>query len=200
VTRIAYAHAKGERMFEHIQVVIMSAGQSCSQILGSWLSAYKLDWRYGSEVYGIDLARGQNINRFLEFDVPKGKTHLLCIDHDMIPLIETNKILTSPGDLIYCGYCGRMGSPGHYGDDDFGCACFRVSAKLLMTMQKPYFQTTVVDDVRTECECKYFLKKTQGAKMVGTIGHLQECILIPTPQTTNGWSLAWKKDLNASNS
>jgi len=185
-------------MFENIMVVISSNGKPCSRILGKWLNNYKLDWRYGSPENYTELARNQNINRFLKLDVPKGKEYFLGIDQDMIPLIETNKILTSPGDLLYCGHAGRHGTKGHYGDDDFSAACFRVSARLLMTLQKPYFKITVVDDVRTECECKYFLRKTQvKAKMVGIIGHEQTCILIPNVSAKMGWALAWEEDISA---
>jgi hypothetical protein len=182
--------------FDHIQAVVMSAGPPATRVLGRWLSCYGIDWRYGSTEYGIDTARNHNFNRFLEFDVPNGKTHLLCVDHDMIPLIDSRGVLIVPGDLVYCGYCGRHGSKGHYGDNDLGMGCFRVSADLLSKMARPFCKTTVIDDVRVECECAHFLRQAGGKSMMaGTIGHEQTCILIPAPKATKGWALAWPEDL-----
>lgn len=185
--------------FPKIQVVISSNGRSCTQILEKWLRAFNLDWRYGSTENFTELARNQNINRFLQQDVPRGKEYFLGIDQDMVPLIETRGILLDPGELIYCGHCGRHGSPGHYGDGELSCACFRIHHSVLEAIAKPYFKILVEDDVRTQCECLYFRDKALAlghkSRMVGVIGHEQQCILIPAPTASKGWALAWPEDL-----
>jgi hypothetical protein len=166
-----------------IQVVVMSAGQPACRSLGAWLGRHGLDWRYGSQDYGIDLARNQNITRFLNRDVSAGKTHLLMIDHDMVPVPATAAILESDGDLFYCGYVDRFGTPGHFGDNNFGAACFRASADLLNRMQRPWFATGFHDGRRVRCECFHFaaLATACGAqsRMAGIIGHEQHCVLLP---------------------
>ena len=177
-----------------IQVQIMSNGQPMTRILSSWLYENKLDWYYGSQEYGIDLARNQNITRFLREDCPRGFTHLLTIDNDMIPIRETRHILRGEDELAYCGYVGRHGSKGHYGNDDFGCACARYSVAVLKTLSPVWFKTTERNGVRIECECTYFANhaKLHGykSKMVGLIGHEQKCILIPTD---NNYEVLWEE-------
>ena len=166
-----------------IQTVIMSAGQPASRNLGTWLGRHRLEWRYGSEDYGLDHARNQNVRRFLSEDVPRGKRYLLMIDHDMVPIASTSSILRDDGPLVYCGYVDRYGFPGHFGDGDFGAACFRASADLLQAIVDPWFQTLYHAGQRVACECGFFhlqAKRHQAiAKMVGTIGHAQNCVLVP---------------------
>jgi hypothetical protein len=187
-------------MYDHIQVIIMSAGQPMARQLQEWLRDNQLDWKYGPPGYGIDLARQQITINFLRHCVPVGKTHLIGIDHDQIPIRETRHILRGDDELAYCGYCGRHGSRGHVGDGDFGAGCFRVSADLLNRMAQPWWQTTVVNGVRTECECQWFRKRAEAvgatSKMVGLIGHRQECVLIPSDAAT-GYSVVWDEELEA---
>ncbi len=179
-----------------IQVVVMSAGQPASRALGIWLSRHRLDWRYGSQDYGIDAARNQNVTRFLLEDLQRGKTHLLMIDHDMVPVSQTDPILTAAAeiDLAYCGYADRFGSPGHYGDGNLGAACFRVSAGLLTRMRRPWFQSGYLDGQRIACECGYFrllaARCGVGSVMVGVIGHEQRCVLLPGARGA-GFTLHW---------
>jgi len=187
-------------MHDHIQVVVMSYGQPMTRQLQEWLRDNKLNWRYGPSGYGIDLARNQIVNQFLREDVSRGKTHLLGIDDDMIPIRETRHILRGNEEFAYCGYCGRHGSRGHIGDGDFGAACFRVSAHLLRHLIKPYWKTTSVNDARIECECEYFRKRAEAkgftAKMVGIIGHRQNCVLVPSKDAP-GYVVVWDEELEA---
>lgn len=183
---------------DHIQVFVMSGGRPMTRQLQEWLAENRLDWRYGSGEYGIDLARNQNVNYFLNHDVPQGKTHLLGIDHDMVPIRETRHILRGDDELVYCGYCGRHGSPGHVGDGDFGAACFRASVGLLKRMAHPWWRTTVVGGHRVECECAWFRRRAAkagaAARMVGLIGHRQECVLVPSGEAP-GYAVMWDEEL-----
>jgi hypothetical protein len=187
-------------MHDFIQVIVMSGGPPMTRQLAEWLKENKLDWRYGSGEYGIDLARQQNTVWFLRECGLRGKTHLLGIDHDMVPIRETRHILRGNHELVYCGYCGRHGSRGHVGDGDFGAGCFRVSADLLNRMAQPWWQTTVVNGVRTECECQWFRKRAEAvgatSKMVGIIGHRQECVLVPSNDAP-GYAVMWDEQLEA---
>ena len=185
-------------MHSHLQVVVASFGAPASRGLGLWLSHHGLDWRYGSSEYGVDTIHNQNITRFLREDVPRGKTDLLSIDADMVPLPETDAILSEPGNLLYCGHVGRYGSRGHKGDGDFSIGCYRASADLLELMGPPWVQTIVAGGVRVHCECNFFRHRAaqEGAvaRQAGIIGHEQRCILIPT-NTDLGWAVAWPTDL-----
>jgi hypothetical protein len=190
----------------NIQVIVMSAGPPMTQQLQEWLYTNKLDWCYGSKEYGIDLARNQNIVRFLKEFVPLGKTHLIGIDHDMVPIPETQGILMGTDDLVYCGYTGRHGSRGHHGPNDFGAACFRVSKVLLQQLvydpisdtRGIWWKTTDAGGVRVECECQYFRKRAKRlgviAEMVGLIGHQQTCIIVPEG---DGYKVMWEEALHA---
>ncbi len=185
-----------------IQAVVMSAGQPACRALGQWLSRHGLDWRYGSQDYGIDNARNQNVRRFLAQHVPSGKTHLLMIDHDMVPIAASEPILSSEGDLLYCGYVDRFGSPGHHGAGNFGAACFRASARLLAAMADPWFQMLYSQGRRYACECTGFRVAAAAlgyeAQMVGIVGHEQRCVLFPGPDAASSliphpssFSLRW---------
>ena len=176
----------------------MSRGGPPCRLLALWLSENCRGWRYGSQEYGIDLARNQSLVAFLRHDVPKGKVDLVMIDDDMVPVDTTEQIFHAPGELIYCGYVGRRGSPGHHGPGNFGAGCFRVSAKLLQQMPRPWFETTYAGGRRKHCECEYFHKMAQAAgvtaREVGVVGHEQKCVLLPSEDAL-GWSLAWEEDL-----
>ena len=178
-----------------IQAVVMSAGQPACRALGQWLARQGIAWRYGSQDYGIDHARNQNVRRFLAEDVQQGKRFLLMVDHDMVPTPDTLPILTMPGDLLYCGYADRFGTPGHYGPNEFGAACFRASAELLAAMPDPWFLMGYVNGRRVACECGFFRMRAKGighaATMAGTIGHEQRCVILPDPNSPRGFVLHW---------
>ena len=175
----------------------MSRGEPPCHNLARWLSQFP-DWKYGSQDYGIDHARNQNIRRFLTEDVSNGKDYLLMVDTDMVPCPTTNNILTSMGELIYCGYVDRHGTTGHAGNGDFGAAFFRVGKNLLQTMPDPWFKMEYKDGKRVECECNYFRKAAERtgiySKMVGVVGHQQTCVLIPQANEA-GYELAWEEYL-----
>lgn len=183
--------------FPHIQTVVMARHEPACRELSIWLSAMGLDWRYGSPEFGVDVARNQNVWRFLRDDVPRGKTHLLMIDADMVPVRETEEILYAAGDVVYCGYADRDGTRGHYGDGDFGAGCFRASAHAMRRIGQPWFVTSFDDHrrCRAGCECYHFRQRAINAgvepKMVGVIGHAQRCILLPAPDSRHGWQLMW---------
>lgn len=183
-----------------IKAIIMSSGGPMTRQLALWLSENGISWGWGSSEYGIDLARSHNCTKFLRHYAPLGFTHLLGIDHDMIPIRETRHILRGDNELIYCGYNGRHGSKGHAGDGDFGAACFRVSADLLNRMEQPWWNTTVIDGRRRECECLWFRRRAIAAgatvRMVGLIGHEQKCIIVPSDDPP-GYIVVWPEQLEA---
>lgn len=200
-----------------IQIVVSSYRRPPCSLLNEWLRHLPYlcgTWRIGSQEYGIDVARNQNVTRFLREDVPAGRTHLLMIDGDMVPLKppydlgqgRTDAILKEEGDLLWCGYAGHQGRPGHSGDRDPGCGCLRVSADLLKRIPPPWFSTLYNGELtrRLGCECAHFhrLAVQAGAekpRQVGVIGHQQGgddgCILVPTTNNKVGWSLFWPADL-----
>jgi hypothetical protein len=136
--------------------------------------------------YDICLARRQCLAIFLRNDVPAGYTHLVQIDEDMVPVETTERILTEPGDLVFCGYRGRHGQRGHWGDGDFGCGCCRISAELAGKLDLACaFDFRLSDDrlAVLACECDTFaheaLRVGCRPRMVGVVGHLVEMVAIP---------------------
>jgi len=150
--------------------------------------------------YDICLARRQCLANFLRSDVPAGYTHLVQIDEDMVPVESSERILTEPGDLVYCGYRGRHGQKGHYGDNDFGCGCCRISAALAEAVRPDMALSFrfILDEAGTgvaACECDVF-RRLAGAlgytsRMVGVVGHLVEMIAVPTPDGDEQVRLRW---------
>jgi len=196
----------------NIQIVVSAyRGPPCTLLL-AWLQRLPYlcgTWRIGSQEYGIDVARNQNVIRFLREDVPAGRTHLLMIDGDMVPLGPTKEILTEEGELIWCGYAGHQGSPGHI--DHPGCGFMRVSADLLSRIPAPWFRTRYNEEMtrRLECECEGFWwaatrigTEAENFRQVGVVGHQQGgdtgAILVPDSRQKCGWGLVWPADLRKS--
>lgn len=190
----------------HISVYIMAHRSEPNYFLAQWLKAHQLVWQRGSQVgFRVDLARNKTIKRFLAKDVPEGATHLLMIDADMVPIIGigdgpgTNNILTYvSGELSYCPYVGHDGTRGHI--DKLGAGCFKVSAKFLQRMQKPYFLVETNEDCtdmakHPGCECEYFDKQARELgevpKSVGLIGHMMEVVLFPSKNTKMGYEICF---------
>lgn len=199
-----------------IQAVVMAFPNPPCLLLTKWLSGrenFGMEWRTSPPCHGIELGRNKEITRFLREDVPRGKTHLLMLDHDTVPLLtpfdldqgETGQILFQEGDLLWCGMVGRQGSKGHTWEGDFGPACCRISAALLQKMPQPWFKPTYNAEwtMRTACGCVWFhacaVKADAVPKRVGIAGHQQGgnggCILIPSPKQKQGWQSCWPLDL-----
>lgn len=199
-----------------IQAVVMAFPNPPCQLLAKWLSdraAFGLQWRTSAPCHGIELGRNKEITRFLREDAPKGKTHLLMLDHDTVPLLapldlgqgQTGQILVKEGDLLWCGMIGRQGSKGHTWEGDFGPACCRMSAALLQKMPQPWFKATYNKEwtMREECGCTWFHRMVKQAGFqptrVGVAGHQQGgeggAILIPDQKQKTGWRMTWPSDL-----
>jgi len=137
--------------------------------------------------YDICTARRQSLANFIQNDVPAGYTHLIQFDDDMVPVATTEHILVEPGDLVYCGYAGRAGKHGHYGDGDFGCGCCRISAELAGKIDVATSFDFGFNADRTEvtrCECRVFNDQARRlgyqSKMVGVVGHCVNIVIVPT--------------------
>jgi len=137
--------------------------------------------------YDICTARRQSLANFIRSDVPAGYTHLIQFDDDMVPVPTTEHILVVPGDLVYCGYAGRAGKHGHYGDGDFGCGCCRISAKLASQIDVATSFDFGFNADRTEvtrCECQVFNDQARRlgyeSRMVGVVGHCVNIVIVPT--------------------
>jgi hypothetical protein len=171
-----------------ILVAVMAFRQEPNRLLARWLE--NKCWRYGSPEFPTDVARNQTANRFLAED--RQFDHLMMIDADMVPLADqpdgqrgTDAIFSEPGDILYCGFTGAEGIRGHFGDNDFGSACCRISRKVLESLPPPWFRfpTNAAGTVRTTCECTYFCARAARRwpiRMVGIVGHLQPMVLVPS--------------------
>ena len=141
--------------------------------------------------YDICTARRQSLANFIRNDIPAGTTHLIQFDDDMVPVPTTEHILVAPGDLAYCGYAGRAGKHGHYGDGDFGCGCCRVSAELAVKLDVATsfdFGFNADRTKVTRCECQVFRDQARRlgyeSQMVGVVGHCVNIVIVPTDKGT----------------
>jgi len=176
------------------------------------LEARGYEWRYGPETHPVYVARNQVVHRFLTEDT--AKQHLVMIDAALVPIagqtgtgpdLGTARVLTEPGEVVYCGYYGRYGTAGHH--LDFGCGCFRASRRVYEAMPPPWFDfgydRTLTQ--KTECECARFAQRLSSLSLppasglaepggvdgpagshpvvprqVGIIGRLTELIVVPS--------------------
>jgi len=143
--------------------------------------------KYGSEEYGIDVARNQNCLRFLAEDSPAGREFIIMIDADMVPLPQSEGILQDNGPVVYCGYSGFQATKGHFGDDDFGSGFCRIHRSVLQKLPRPFFKMLYENDRRVGCECAYFRRNAEQAGfrpvMVGIAGHETTVVSIPKSKT-----------------
>jgi len=184
-----------------IQIVVISHDRPANKLLSRWLARQGVDWRYSSYDYDVGEVRCQAVTRFLEEDVPRGKTHLLLIDDDMVPVEGSDAILTADGDMIYLGTSGPFGTHGHYGDGDWGENFCRMSADLLRRMAYPFFKTQYRRGVRVACDGAIFRTQAEvlgvTSKMVGLAGHQQQCILVPQLNgTAVGYAVKWPHEID----
>lgn len=183
----------------------MSRFGTANRLLMDWLEKHRLPWRYGSDEIGVDVARNQSINRYLREDVPNGRKYMLMVDADMVPIPGTEGVLSQEHELVYCGAVGREGSHGHYGMDDFGASCFKVSHQALKSMGgPPWFRMGYNDELtlKTGCECSYFHELARRAGIVpvmaGVVGHLQTCVLLPE-DNQQGYRAEWPHQIEMRN-
>lgn len=155
----------------------------------------------GSSEHGIAAARNQTVNDYLSR--AEGFEYLLTIDADMVPLRESAAILRrDAGPLIYCGYCGRDGSPGHFGDGNLGAGFMRVHRTVFEKASKPWFLMSYnkEHDVKEECECLWFNRRALIAgytsQMVGIVGHRQSAILVPDVEAPSGYRVVFDSQLS----
>lgn len=186
-------------MIESIQIVVVSHDRPINKLLGRWLAKLGItDWRYSSRDYDVGEVRNQAVTRFLREDVKRGKKYLLLLDDDMVPVASTHAILSALGPIVFCGSAGPFGTRGHYGDGDFGENCCRLEADILRQMRYPYFKACYVNGMRVACDGQQLRSQAVRLgitpKMVGIVGHLQSCILLPE-ESELGWSVAWPHDL-----
>jgi len=182
-----------------VLIVVMAYREEPNRHLAAWLRSLEArgyEWRYGPETHPVYVARNQVVNRFLAEDT--AKQHLVMIDAPLVPIKgSTVNVLTEPGDVVYCGYFGRYGTAGHYGN--FGCGCFRASRGVYEAMPPPWFDFGYDAALaqKTQCECAYFAERLSALSLapacqgeaerspvvplqVGIIGRLTELVLIPT--------------------
>ena len=190
--------APAPQSLEEIQVIIMGEP---NEFLAHWLMTNGVRWRRAIDSYDVDVSRNRATREFLAHDVPKGKKYMMMFDADMVPCGETQALLTSPGDLIFCGHVGAQGGRGHCGDGNFAAASFRVSLRCLQKMgqiSKGVWWNMGKDasrSQRTHCECSYFNHMSRKAgfvpTQVGVIGHMQTCIIFPVNNSPEQWKLLW---------
>jgi hypothetical protein len=153
---------------------------------------------FGPGTHGIDVARNQIINDFLD---RTDFSHLLMLDCDTVPLPpkmgdSLDKLLENPPAIGWCGYVGTQGMGGNH-MDTFGCGCSIYTHEPLLKIMKPWFQMGLsVDGCTIEnCECKYFADKCREADItpqrIGVVGHMQHCVLLPAANTKTGWGILW---------
>ena len=203
-----------------VQIVVMAYREEPNRHLQAWLNALRergYAWRYGPETHPVYVARNQVVNRFLAEDT--GKEHLVMVDSALVPISaqaaqldqgascgdgpasgragETVRVLTEPGDVVYCGYFGRYGTAGHY--LNFGCGCFRASRPVYEAMSPPWFDFGYDATLtrKTMCECVCFANRLSALSLapacqgeakrspvvplqVGIVGRLTELVLTPT--------------------
>lgn len=186
-----------------IKTYIMAWRNNPNTFLTQWLQTHNLDWDLGSQEWGIDVARNQSVNRFLREEVEKGYTHLMMIDTDIVPIIDSNYIISTKEELVWCAYSGRGGTAGHV--KTFGAGCFKVSSEALKKITNgnqisPFIMTyNEKKDKLLECECDYFARLAKQnnivPKRIGTVGHILDAVWFPNEKNKSGVSFMWQHQL-----
>lgn len=180
----------------NIKVIVVSHDRPANKLLGAWLNEKKLDWEYSARDYDVGEVRNMAVNKFLKEGT---HTHLMLVDDDIVPTPDTDAILAVDSHACYCGTVGPGATYGHNRDNDWNEACCRMSDTLLKRLQYPYFKAIYDNGRRVMCDGGTFLKQARilgvHPNRVGTAGHLQTCILLPSDNKL-GWAIAWPHELS----
>jgi hypothetical protein len=128
----------------------------------------------------VDLTRNHEVQKWLRED---RTDHLLMVDADMVPLAETNALLTEEGDVVACPYPGDGGRQIDVDRQGIYTGCLRVSRAVMQRMKPPWFEYTVTEDGCNpkEGESYTFTQKLVAlgveVRMVGGIGHREPVVL-----------------------
>jgi hypothetical protein len=135
----------------------------------------------------VDLTRNMEVGRWLEEDRTQ---YLLILDSDMVPVDETNAVLTADGPVVACAYVDQHGHAIDWKENGIQTGCLRLARDLMLTIPPPWFEYKVSEDIRktTQGEAYTFSQKLlaagQVAKIVGRIGHMLPMVALPP--TTEG--------------
>jgi len=131
----------------------------------------------------VDLTRNMEVGRWLEEDRTR---FLLMVDSDMVPVDETNAILTADGDVVACAYVDQHGHSIDLKQHGIQTGCLRVSREVMQVLPPPWFEYKVSEDIRqtTQGEAYTFSQKLLTAsgvapKVVGRIGHMLHMVALP---------------------
>jgi hypothetical protein len=130
----------------------------------------------------VDLTRNMEVGRWLEEDHTR---FFLMVDSDMVPVDETNAILTADGDVVACAYVDQHGHPIDWKEHGIQTGCLRISREVMLALPQPWFEYKVSEDGRatTQGEAHTFSQKLIAAnvtpRIVGRIGHLLRMVAIP---------------------
>lgn len=138
------------------KVYVMAHRSRPNPLLETWLSMFIPNWKLGSQLgCRLDVVRNQAVTDFLE---NCSESHLLMIDHDIVPLISSSKILNNE----HYSYGKTVGYHGK--DINHASAAFlRLSRTMLEQIPKPHFlfETNEACDEIKQCECLYFQNKAK---------------------------------------
>jgi|10_taG_2_1085330.scaffolds.fasta_scaffold05157_6 hypothetical protein len=167
-----------------IKTYVFAKRTSPNRHLTRWLTNNQVDWEYGSEEWGIDVARNQTCIRFMR-ECPD-YTHMIMLDCDIVPDASMSDFLLDPDeDIMWASYVGR-GSEGHV--DTFGAGACRISAGVLRKLSESYrmpfrFTYNETADRLLDCECNHFAREATALgyvpKQVGCVGHILPVVWYP---------------------
>jgi len=131
----------------------------------------------------LDFTRNMEVGRWLEEDHTR---FLLMVDSDMVPVDETNAILTAEGDVVACAYVDQHGHPIDWKEHGIQTGSLRVSRELMRALTQPWFEYKISEDGRRtiEGEAHTFSQKLVAVgiapKIAGRIGHLLRMVALPS--------------------
>jgi hypothetical protein len=170
-------------MHSDVQLMILEA-RGCNHFLRLW--ARQFDHHRQLEVSDFRDHMAAHFNRALAwFRDHCTLPWLLLIQDDVVPLPETEALLTCDAALAVAQAWGRAGTEQH--PHRFSLACLKMHRKVVQAIPAPWFAFAFSPDgLRQEaCECLHFHQRAQAAGFplvqAGMVGQRQMVTILPGP-------------------
>ena len=165
-----------------IRTVII--GGTPNMLLASWLKRNGIQYGVGYSDESGEIARNREVVDFLAMS-PDDEAMLFLLDADIAPGPDhgLDKMLTEPGELIYCGHPARSLRCGHFGDGNLATGCMRATRRLLKEISAPWFinELNVQGTSVAQCSCNRFARLARdragvNSRMVGKVYHITKVL------------------------
>jgi hypothetical protein len=157
--------------------ILVKPGCRPNRHLRRWSDRFdhRRQWPGSSDRQGIPAARNDLLAWFRD---ESGLPWLLMVDHDVVPLPETQRLLASDAPIAGPRIWAKTGAEAH--PHGLSAACLKIHRRVVAALRAPWFRYR---PRKGQCECAYFIGKARAAgfrpEKVGLVGHRFPVVVCP---------------------